>query len=301
MYPCSNLELLEAVARNGGMAVVQPLSLIYAHEQELRPSLQRLRKHGSYGFNVLTEASSQIYLDRMRRWVDVALEEGCRFFVSALGNPRWIVERVQSSGAKVFHDCTELKWAQKALDSGVHGLICVNNRAGGHAGRFSSAELLDQLKPLSVPLICAGGVGNASDIRQAIDAGYAGVQMGTRFIATQECSASEAYKQAIVRATENDVGLTERITGVPVAVILTDEVKRQGTRAGWLMRKILSHPKLKHWGRLWYSLLSFRKLKKSLRGHTDYWQAGKSVSTIDDVPSVDELFQRWTEFQAKDR
>ena len=65
-----------------------------------------------------------------------------------------------------------------------------------------------------MPLICAGGIGNADDFVNAIKLGYAGIQMGTRFIASQECTASNNYKKAILTANEKDIVLTERITGV---------------------------------------------------------------------------------------
>src|SRR5262249_8910004 len=161
--------------------------------------------------NALIEKSSRHYLERMRRWLDVSLEEGIRFFITSLGNPRWVVDRVASSGGLVYHDVTERKWAQKALDSGVHGLICVNSRAGGHAGARTPQQLLEECGDLGLPLVCAGGVGDAPDFVNALKMGYAGVQMGTRFIATTECSSREDYKQAIVAADEGDITLTERI------------------------------------------------------------------------------------------
>ena len=80
------------------------------------------------------------YEERMKRWIDIALEEGVRFFITALGNPRWVVDKVHAVGGVVYHDVTERKWALKALDGGVDGLICVNGRAGGHAGTHSPAE-----------------------------------------------------------------------------------------------------------------------------------------------------------------
>ena len=65
--------------------------------------------------NALIEQSSKTYHERMVRWVDIALEEGVRFFVTSLGNPRWVVERVHAVGGVVYHDVTERKWAQKGL------------------------------------------------------------------------------------------------------------------------------------------------------------------------------------------
>jgi nitronate monooxygenase len=111
-----------------------------------------------------------------------------------------VVKRVNQVGGLVFHDVTERKWALKGLDEGVHGLIAVNRRAGGHAGAKSAQELIDELGDLGVPLICAGGISTPEEFVHVLKLGFQAVQMGTRFIATEECRVSEAYKQAIVGA-----------------------------------------------------------------------------------------------------
>ncbi len=306
MYPCSNPELVAAVSEAGGLGIVQPLSLVYVYKYDLRAGLKHIRSLTAkpYGFNILTEASSKIYLDRMRAWLDIALEEGCRFFVTALGNPKWIVDRVKPMGGLVFHDVTERKWAEKALAAGVDGLICVNRRAGGHAGIKSPEELFQDLASLKVPLISAGGVGDAQGFMQALNQGYSAVQMGTRFIATLECTAHDDYKKAIIDAKESDIILTERLTGVPVSVIATASVKKFGTTAGPISRWLLKHPRTKHWIRLYYSLRSFRTLKKaSLKGlgYLDFWQAGKSVATIHKVLPAAEVVHDFGETWLKSR
>jgi nitronate monooxygenase len=140
--------------------------------------------------------------------------------------PRWVVDRVARDGGVVYHDVTERKWALKALESGVRGLIAVNDRAGGHAGPKSAAALMDELGDLGVPLVCAGGIGDAPGFVEALRMGYAGAQFGTRFIATTECTAHPAYKRAILEADEDNIVLTERVTGVPLAVIRTPYVER---------------------------------------------------------------------------
>src|SRR5206468_8964361 len=148
---------------------------------------------------------SKYYRERMREWIDIALEEGIRFFITSLGNPRWVVDRVSQVGGVVYHDVTERRWAQKGLDGGVRGLIAVNDRAGGHAGPKTAEQLIEELAPLNVPVICAGGIGTPAEFRRALDLGYAGAQLGTRFIATTECNAHPDYKQAIVVATSRDI------------------------------------------------------------------------------------------------
>ncbi len=299
MYPCSNPELVAAASEAGGIGIVQPLSLIYAHGIPFRTGLQQIQSltKKPLGMNVLIEASSKIYLERMAQWVDEALDEGVRFFITALGNPQWVVEKVKAKGGIVYHDVTEKKWAAKAMNAAVDGFICVNSRAGGHAGHKTPADLFNDIKEFKLPLICAGGISTAQEVKEALELGYAGVQLGTRFIASKECSAHKDYKDAIIKAEEKDIVLTERLTGVPVAVIATEHIKKVGTKAGPLAKFLLKGSKTKHWVRLWYSLTSARQLKHASNkglSYKDYFQAGKSVKGIDEVLSVKDIFQNLT-------
>jgi nitronate monooxygenase len=105
MYPCSNPELVAAVSEAGGLGVVQPLSLSYVHGRDFRAGLAKIREltKKPVGLNVLTEKSlSKVYRERMERWIDAALEEDVRFFVTSLGNPRWVVERARHAGGVVY-------------------------------------------------------------------------------------------------------------------------------------------------------------------------------------------------------
>jgi nitronate monooxygenase len=294
MYPCSNPELVAAVSEAGGIGVLQPVSLTYVHGHDFRDGLRYIRSLTAkpIGMNALLEGSSRMYRERMARWLDIALEEGVRFLVTSLGKPDWVVRLAEQAGARVYHDVTERKWADKAVDSGVHGLIAVNDRAGGHAGPRSAAALLDALAPLGLPVVCAGGIGAPADFARAMDLGYDGVQIGTRLIATVECTASAAYKAAIVDAGEDDIVLSERITGVPLAVIRTPYVERVGTRAGPLARWLLRGRRTKHWMRGFYAVRSAVQLRKASldpKATRDFWQAGKSVSGIRNVQTVAEV------------
>lgn len=285
MYPCSNPELVAAVSEAGGLGIVQPISLTYVHGYEFRAGLRHIKSLTSrpIGFNALIEGNNKLYRERMTQWIDIALEEGVRFFLTSLGNPKWVCERVHAVGGVVYHDVTERKWAQKGVDGGVDGLIAVNKLAGGHAGRLSPEALFDELAPFGLPVVSAGGVGDAQEFTRQLRIGYAAVQLGTRFIATPECKASDAYKQAILDADADDIVMTERLTGVPVAVIRNAYIERLGTTAGWFARWMLKGRKTKHWMRTWYALNSVRRLKKSLHSSdlsTDYWQAGRSVAGI---------------------
>ncbi len=298
MYPCSNPELVAAVSDAGAIGIVQPISLTYVHGYDFRAGLRLIRQLTSrpIGMNVLIEQSSRAYRQRMEQWIDQALEEGIRFFITSLGKPDWVVQRVHAAGGVVYHDVTERKWAAKGIAGGVDGLIAVNNRAGGHPGGRSAAALYDELTDLGLPLVCAGGVATAGDFAAALELGYAAVQIGTRLIATDECRASRAYKEAIIRAREHDIVWSERITGVPVAVIRTPYIDRIGLKAGPLVRWLLRGRRTKHWMRAFYALKSLWQLKHASldeSGDKDYWQAGKSVAGIDSVEPAGAIVRRF--------
>jgi nitronate monooxygenase len=296
MYPCSNPELTAAVSAAGGIGILQPISLTYVHGHDYREGIRLMQRltDQPLGMNALIEKSSKKYHDRMSAWIDIALEEGIRFFVTSLGKPDWVAERVHAAGGLVYHDVTELKWARIGLDNGVDGLICVNNRAGGHAGAKSMQQLYEELSELGAPLVCAGGIGQSSDFWEALDTGYVACQLGTRFIASTECRASDAYKQAVIEADESDIVLSEKVTGIPVSVINTDYIQRSGTRLGWFTRWMLSGKRTKHWMRMFYGLKSIWQLKHSSldeKGEKDYWQAGKSAGGIHSIESCETIMQ----------
>ena len=300
MYPCSNPELIAAVSAAGGIGIIQPISMTFVHKRDLREGIRWIRAQTDkpIGFNAIVEQSSSVYKERMRGWIDVALDEGVRFFITALGDPRWVVDKVHAAGGIVYHDVTERKWADKALATGVDGLICVNRDAGGHAGTKSARELREELASLGVPLICAGGIGDPAAFKEALELGFAGVQLGTRFIASRECAAHDDYKQAILRAEPSDIVLTERISGVPVAVIKTPYVEKVGTEASALMKRALRHPRLKHYARMYYSARSIFELRRaSLQGvsYKDFFQAGKSVGGIETIESAGNIVRQFAD------
>ena len=292
MYPCSNPELVSAASNGGGLAIMQPVSLTYVHGWDLRKGIKYIKSmtNKPFGFNALIEKSNKIHIERMSVWIDIALEEGIRFFVTSLGKPDWVCEKVHAVGGVVYHDVTTRHWAKKGKDSGVDGLICVNNRAGGHLGDFSKEQMIEELHDMGLPLICAGGVGGEDELNDALRLGYDGVQMGTRFIATDECNTSDNYKRAIIEANEEDISWTKRISGVPISVIKTKNFRQENS---WLVRKLLSG-KFKHLARTFINSISYWRLKSIKQSDekngspksTELYSAGKSVGAIDNTVSA---------------
>ena len=298
MYPCSNPELVAAASNGGGMAILQPVSLTFVHGYELREGIKYIRSMTDkpIGFNALIEKGSKKYIDRMSDWIDIALDEGIRFFITSLGKPDWVCQRVHEVGGYVYHDITNRDWAKKGIDCGVDGLVCVNNRAGGHLGSKSMEIMYEELNDLGLPLICAGGVGSSDELSNVMKIGYDGVQMGTRFIATIECNTPEDYKDAIVSASEDDIATTTRLTGVPISVIKSTDHKSENS---WLIQKLLKS-RFKHFTRSLLNLNSLIRLKyllnksntKDNQKKKKFYSAGKSVHTVKSIESATIIMRR---------
>jgi len=291
MYPCSNPELVAAVSEAGGIGIVQPISLTYVHGYDFKEGLKYIKSLTSkpIGMNVLIEKSSTKYQKRMQEWIEIALDEGVKFFITSLGKPDWVVEQVHAKGGKVYHDVTEFKWAEIAIEAKVDGLICVNSDAGGHAGDLSAQKLFESLKSLNFPLVCAGGVGDKQGYEKMLSLGYEGVQMGTRFIASEECKVPQAYKEAILEATKDDIVFSENLTGVKVSVINTPYIRRLGLKPNVMFAWMLKSSLFKGFIRLFYLLRSLKNLKDFIHGKKSqkgFFQAGKSVQGIKELKSV---------------
>jgi nitronate monooxygenase len=203
---------------------------------------------------------------------------------------------VKAVGGYVYHDVTEKKWALKVLDYGVDGLICVNNRAGGHAGTQSAETLIQDLSVFKIPLVCAGGIGDEKDFVSVLKLGYAGVQMGTLFIATSDCNSHSDYKEAILKAEEEDIVKTERITGVPLSVIRTPYVDKVGLKVGPISKLLFKYRRTRHWIRFLYNLRAVAAMKKTAHkgvSTKDYYQAGKSVHGIERIESARDIVERF--------
>lgn len=294
MYPCSNPELVAAVSEAGGLGVIQPVSLTYVYGYDFREGIRYIKSLTTkpIGMNVLIEQSSSRYHKKMQEWIDIALEEGVMFFITSLGKPDWVVQKVHAKGGKVYHDVTALKWAKIAKEAQVDGLVCVNDSAGGHSGDLEASVLYTELTHLKLPLVCAGGISNKEGVENMLSLGFEAVQMGTRFIATMECQVPLSYKEAIVKAHKEDIVYTLNLTGVKVSLINSPYVKKLGLMPNALVLWMLKKQALKHFVRLFYMLRSLVQLKASVKENQEkFFQAGKSVEGIKKIESVEVIIK----------
>ena len=155
--------------------------------------------------------------------------------------------------------------------------------------------MYEELYDMGLPLICAGGIGSEAELNRALEIGYDGVQMGTRFIATIECNTPEDYKDAIVDAGEEDITWTNRLTGVPISVIKSPGFRQENS---WLIRKLL-HSRFKHRARILLNANSFIRLRylsrsksKNTAKKKKFYSAGKSVETVRSIESATVIMRR---------
>jgi nitronate monooxygenase len=155
--------------------------------------------------------------------------------------------------------------------------------------------MMDEMKNIQIPLVCAGGIGDEKGFIEALKMGYAAVQMGTRFLATTECQVQNDYKQAIVNAEEKDIVWTNKLAGTNSSVILTPEIEKGGLRVNPVFGYLLKNPSTKKLMRTLLLLRSLRTHKKVVleKGYGEIWQAGKSVGQIHEVLPAGEVVKRF--------
>lgn len=298
MYPGSNPELIAAVSDAGGFGVVQPVAMTSLYGHDFREGLQLIKKLTDKPFGVnftIFGGANKKYHEQMQKWMEISIEEGVKFFLTSLGKPHSVVKRAKEYGIKVYHDVPNKKVALAMRDAGVDGLNCINWRGGGQTGIQSAEQFMEELQDIGIPLICAGGIGDAEDFQKALDMGYAGVQMGTRFLATHECKVSDAYKQAIVDSKESDIVWTNKIAGNNSSMIKTDDIMKGGLRTGPIISYMLTKKNLKKYARMYLMSRGLKKYNKAaFDDSVKYWQAGKGVGNITSVKSAKEVVQEFS-------
>ena len=298
MYPGSNPELVAAVSNSGGFGVVQPLALTILYGHDFRKGLQLIKKltKNSFGVNfTIFGGANKKYHKQMERWMEISIEEGVKFFLTSLGKPNEILKVAKQYQIKVYHDVPNKKVALAMKDIGVDGLNCINWRGGGQTGIQSAENFIEELHDIGIPLICAGGISNKEDYKKALEMGYAGVQMGTRFLATHECKVTQSYKQAIVESSEEDIVWTNKIAGNNSSVIKTKDVMQGGLRTGPVINFMLRQSKLKRYARMYLMSRGLKNYNKTaFDDSVQFWQAGKGVGNVQSVKYVADIIEEFS-------
>ena len=212
MFLISNREMIVAAA-NAGILGTMP-SLNARTPEQFREDLAWIRSKTDkpIGINVTIGLTEK---DRLAHDVDACLEFGVEVLITSYGDPTEIAKQAHAKGTVVLHDVINLRHAQKAEAAGVDAIIGVGAGAGGHAGRISPFALIPYLKDaLSVPIVAAGCISTGKQMAASFALGAELCYLGTRFITSTECGASDAYKKMVVDSSPEDIVYTDQVSGI---------------------------------------------------------------------------------------
>lgn len=231
------------------------------------------RRIAPYAVNQIVHASN----DRLDHDMNMCEKHKAPMLITSLRAPGDVVKQAHGWGGIVFHDVISVRHAEKALEAGVDGLILVCAGAGGHAGTLSPFALVREVRRFyDGPIALSGSIAHGSSILAAQAMGADFAYMGTRFIATQEARAVDAYKDAIVNSSAQDIVYSSLFTGIH-GNYLKSSIKAAGLDPD--------------------NLPSADKTAMNFGGNAvkawkDIWGSGQGVGQMDDVPTTAALVER---------
>jgi nitronate monooxygenase len=279
-------ELASAVANAGGIGFMTALT--FPEPEGLRSEIRKCRQLTSNPFGI-----NLTFLPTMRppdypAYIKVCIEEGIRFVETAGRNPEPYMDQLKSAGIKVIHKCTSVRHAVKAQKIGCDAVSIDGFEAAGHPGEDDVTTMI--LVPLTrdavdLPIIASGGLGDGRGLVGALGLGADGINMGTRFVATQEAPVHANVKQALVDHNERDTRLimrtlrnTERVMHNPVV----DKVLEIESRGNTQIEDIVPFVS----GLVGKEMLEQGQMEKGILA------AGQTMGFVKDIPTCQELLDR---------
>ncbi len=216
-------ELAAAVSNGGGLGLIAAGG---APAEAVREQIQKCRTMTDKPFGVNVMLMSPFADEVMR----VILEEKPAVVATGAGNPAKYILALKEAGIKICPVIASVAMAKRMEKSGADAVIAEGTEAGGHIGELTTMVLVPQVvDAVSIPVVAAGGFADKRGMIAAMALGADGIQVGTRFICSDECIAHENYKQAVIKAKDRDAVVTGRSTGAPVRALknkLTREYQR---------------------------------------------------------------------------
>jgi enoyl-[acyl-carrier protein] reductase II len=207
-------ELVAAVCEAGGYGV---LGMAGRSPDFIREEMRKVRKLTDKPFGVDLLAASP---ESLTASVEIIIAEGASSFIAGLGVPMPIMEKLKAAGLKVMVVCGAVKHAVKAEQAGCDAVICQGGEGGGHTGLVGTLPLVSQaVEAVKIPVVAAGGISDGRGLAAALALGAQGVWIGTRFIASTEAHAGQAYREAVVAAQDVDTVRTRCYSGKPMRVM----------------------------------------------------------------------------------
>jgi len=286
MFLVSGTELVKACCLNGVIGSfpapnARPIEVLDQWMGQLNEELAEARaadpnqKIAPWAMNMVVHSS----YSRLQDELNLIKKHKPQLVITSLGSPKHVVEIVHEYGGLVFSDVSDLKFAKKAAEAGVDGLILVASGAGGHAGQINSFAFVDMVRSFwDGIIILAGSISTGKGILAVQAAGADLAYMGTRFIVASESMANDEYKEMLVEATQEDLILTDAFSGVK-ANMLIPSIKKAGLDPGQLVKK---------------DQVNFDDMQKetNAKAWKDIWSAGHGVGAIDRIESAADIINR---------
>jgi len=283
MFLVSGPELVESVCLNGVIGSfpapnARPIELLDQWMGSLNENLalarekEPERKIAPWAINMVVHSS----YSRLQEELELLKKHQPQLVITSLGSPKVVVDIVHSYGGLVFSDVSDMKFARKAAEAGVDGLILVSTGAGGHAGNLNGFAFVDSVRTFwDGIIVLAGGISTGKSILAAQAAGADLAYMGTRFIVAEESLANDEYRQMLVDSTQDDIVLTDAFSGVKANMLIPSIVKA-GLDPALLKKK---------------DKVEFDSMKNetSAKAWKEIWSAGHGVGAITKISSAADI------------
>ncbi|WP_270578325.1 NAD(P)H-dependent flavin oxidoreductase [Caldibacillus thermoamylovorans] len=229
------------------------------------------KKIAPWGINFISHRSNKRFTEDLQ----LIKKYQPPLIITSLGDPSPVVEIAHQYGGVIFSDVINVKFAKKAIEKGVDGLVLVCSGAGGHGGTYSPFAFIHEVKTFwDGPVVLAGAMSKGEDILAAEILGADFAYLGSRFIPAKESLASEAYKKMVIESRVEDIIYTDAFSGVN-ANYLIPSIKQVGLDPEKLQRK---------------EKIDFSELgNPNIRAWKDVWSAGQGVGAITQVQSLAEI------------
>jgi len=289
MFLVSGPELVESVCMNGVIGSfpapnARPIELLDQWMGSLNENLalarekEPERKIAPWAINMVVHSS----YSRLQEELELLKKHQPQLVITSLGSPKVVVDIVHSYGGLVFSDVSDMKFAKKAAEAGVDGLILVSTGAGGHAGNINGFAFVDSVRTFwDGIIVLAGGISTGKSILAAQAAGADLAYMGTRFIVAEESLANDEYRQMLVDSTQDDIVLTDAFSGVKANMLIPSIVKA-GLDPALLKKK---------------DKVEFDSMKNetSAKAWKEIWSAGHGVGAITKISSAADIISELEE------
>ena len=209
----SDSSLASVVSNAGGLGIIAGAT---APVDYIREEIRKTKKltDKPFGLNIM------LLSDNAEELAKIAVEEGVKVITTGAGNPGKYMSMWKEAGIKVIPVVPSVALAKRMERAGADAVIAEGCESGGHVGKLTTMVLVPQVvDAVNIPVIAAGGICDGRGITAAFALGARGIQMGTRFLVSDECTIHENYKNAVIKAKDIDTVVTGRVTGHPVQVI----------------------------------------------------------------------------------